>query len=219
MSAEVTICNLALSRIGDSASISSISPPDKTPQAEACSRLYPIALSTALDLHNWAFATKRVALAELAKGAVELGAWRHAYALPADCKRVIDLAPVEEAESVERLKWFVPRFPPVPHREKIEFEVVGTDSGKALLTNLESPLLRYICNEPRASQFTGLFTDALAWLLASYLAGETIRDSSGHSFAQNCLKSYQGTISMAMQQDARQTHTKPRPVASWIARR
>lgn len=218
MSAEVTLCNLALSRIGDNASISSISPPDGTRQSEACARFYPLALSTALDVHNWSFATRRAKLSELAEGAVERGPWHHAYGLPADCKRVIDIAPAGEAEASERMNLLGINLPR-PFRHKIEFEVVGTDSGKAILTDIEEPLLRYICSEPMASQFTGLFTDALAWLLASYLCGETIRDSSGHSFAQNCLKSYQGTISMAMQQDARQTHTKPRPLAPWIARR
>ena len=218
MPAEVTICNLALSRIGDSASVSSINPPDGSAQAEACSRLYPLALSTALDLHNWSFATRRASLAELADGTVEKGPWAHAYALPANCKRIIDLRPSGEAEAEERAKFLgKPIFR--PYRPKIEFEVAGTSSGQAVLTNLESPIIRYVCSDPNASQFTGLFADALSWLLASYLAGEVIRDSSGHSFANNCLKNYQGTMSSAMQQDARQVHTKPRPLAPWIARR
>lgn len=204
MATVVTICNLALSRLGDSASVSSIDPPDGTQQAEACSRIYPLALSTLLDMHNWSFATRRATLAKCAEGTVPLGPWTAAFMLPADCKRLIDL----------RDDGALPHMQHGP-----EWEVVGTDFGTVVLTNVREPVARYVCSNPNPSQFTGLFTDALSWLLASYLAGETIRGDSGHSYANNCMKMFQTLAMTAMQQDARQVETRKRRVPSWIARR
>ena len=206
MATAVTICNLALSHIGDSATISSIDPPDGTAQAEACSRLYPLALSTALDMHNWAFATRRVDLPKMAEGSVEKGPWRNAFALPSDCKRLIDLRETGMDAFVF-------------HPPKAEWEVVGDSTGLIVLTNCESVTARYVCSDPKPSQFTGLFTDALAWLLGSYLAGETIRGDSASQYVTNCMKMYQTLLLTAQRQDARQTERKPRHVPSWIARR
>ena len=55
----VSICNLALSYLGDSANMVAINAPEKSTQAELCSRLYPTAVSALLDMHDWSFATKR----------------------------------------------------------------------------------------------------------------------------------------------------------------
>lgn len=203
MATPVTICNLALSRIGDSATVSSVDPPDGSAQAEACARLYPVALDACLDLHNWSFATRRASLSELAANRVPLGEWKKAYMLPADCKRVID---------VKGACGF-----PSPMKER--FEVIGTDFGRVVLTNADEAHVRYVCGEPKSGQFTGLFTDALAWLLASYLAGETIRGDSAFAYAQKCQQQFLQALSLAMKQDAREVHAPRKYVAPWIARR
>ena len=78
MATVVSICNLALSRIGDNATISAVGPSDGSFQAEACGRLYPIALGTCLGMHNWAFATRRVRLAAVADTMVDKGEWQYA---------------------------------------------------------------------------------------------------------------------------------------------
>ena len=204
MASVVTICNIALSRIGDSASVSSIDPPDGSAQSEACYRLYPVALASCLDTHNWSFATKRAELSELAEGQVAKNPWCHAFALPADCRRVIDILNPE----CPRIK-----------THKHDFEVIGAEFGSVILTNVKNPIVRYVMSDPKPSQFTGLFTDALAWLLASYLAGETIRGDSAFSYLQNCQKMYQQTIALAAKKDANLTHVKTRVIAPWILRR
>lgn len=203
MASVVTICNLALSRIGDAASISSIDPPDGSKQAEACARLYPIALASCLDMHNWSFATRRTKLAELSYSG-DKGDWLYAYALPSDCRRVVDV------KGETPCHFFA-------HKE--EFETVGEDFGLVLLTNVANPSLRYITSEPKTPQFSGLFVDALAWLLASYLAGETIRGDSAFNYGTKCLQMFSQTMTTAAQQDARLVHKKARHAASWIRRR
>lgn len=60
---EVSICNLALSHIGDTAAVTSIKPPDSSQQAQLCSHFYYIARDAMLEMGSWSFATKRVKLA------------------------------------------------------------------------------------------------------------------------------------------------------------
>lgn len=213
MATVVTICNLALSRIGDSATISSISPPDKSAQAEACSRLYPVALATCLDMHNWSFATRRAELSELADSMVSKGPWLHAFGLPSDCHRVIDIQPSIPKEDEEH--HHIHHFRPPPTID-FKFETVGTEFGGVLLANICKPELRYVCSEPKPSQFSGLFTDALSWLLAAYLAGETIRGDSAFNYHQNCMKQFQMVVASAIEKDARQTHAPFHHIPLWI---
>lgn len=214
MADAVTICNLALSRIGKKASVTTLIPPDGE-EAEACSRFYPLALSSMLDLHDWAFATKRAGLSELADGAVEKGPWAHAYSVPADCKRVINLEPGGHDNKLP--KWMKAK--PLPIPKKIPFEVVGTHFGRVILTDYECAYVRYVCSEPKESQFSGLFTDALVWLLAAYLAGETVRGDTGFKYVQSCQSQFQSTVQSAMQQDARQKHVPRKHIAPWVEAR
>ena len=78
---EVTICNLALGHLGDTATVASIKPPDASVQAQLCARFYPMARNALLEMASWGFATRRVKLAEVALPA-EVGTWLHAYAAP-----------------------------------------------------------------------------------------------------------------------------------------
>ena len=58
MATEVDICNMALSFLGDRATVTSINPPEGSAQAEHCARFYPMALNEMLAQARWSFATK-----------------------------------------------------------------------------------------------------------------------------------------------------------------
>ena len=77
MASDVGICNLALSRLGDAATVSSIDPPEGSTQADLCATFYPMARDSLLEMHAWAFATRRVDLSLLT---AETDAWVYAYA-------------------------------------------------------------------------------------------------------------------------------------------
>ena len=68
MASDVDICNLALSFLGDDANVSSISPPEGSQQSEHCARFYPIARDGLLQMHNWNWASRRVALSQTISG-------------------------------------------------------------------------------------------------------------------------------------------------------
>ena len=65
MANPVEICNLALSHLGSSATVSAISPPDGSVEAGYCARFYGMARQLSLTAFTWQFALKRVALAEV----------------------------------------------------------------------------------------------------------------------------------------------------------
>ena len=92
MASEVEICNLALAHLGDDATIASIDPPEGSAQAEHCARFYAIARDSLLQMHNWNFASKRVALAGVN---MPYTMWAYAYACPGDMMVAVSVLPPE----------------------------------------------------------------------------------------------------------------------------
>ena len=86
MASEVDICNLALARLGDNATVASIDPPEGSAQAEHCARFYAVARDSLLEMHAWKFATRRVQLAKLT---VESWDWSFAYAEPTGALKLL----------------------------------------------------------------------------------------------------------------------------------
>lgn len=204
MADAIDICNLALNRIGKRASVSNIDPPDGSDESYSCARFYPLALQTILNAHNWAFATKRASLAKMAN--VDASPWKYGYALPSNCLRVINLQlPDAHHPTGFPERWFADGQP-------IEFEVVNGGASLMLLTNVEKPVARYIMNNPPESFFSATFSDALAWLLASYLAGLTIRGETSFNYMTMCYRQYEATLKLAAQQDSSQTKMRIRRI-------
>lgn len=170
MASEVDICNLALSHLGDEATVSSISPPDGSQQADYCARFYPIARDQLLALHAWSAATKRVALAEIST--TELPPeWEFCYASPPGAIQVIGLRPpgvsFDDAND---------EYPFV--------QEVLQDGSKVIYTNVNEASARYVHGVTDTAKFSALFVTALARLLASYLAGPIIKGKTGMQVAQ-----------------------------------
>lgn len=207
-----TICNWALSRIGERSNITSLD--DHTPNADACARFYPVALAAIMERHNWAFATTRQALAERADYPAK-GPWLYAYEHPSDCHRIVNIEPRFDRERPDL------RRPPIPllTPPKIEFEVVSDPAGEVILTNVPAAAVRYIISDPAPGLFSAPFADALAWLLAGYLAGQFIRGESSAKFAVHCEQQYQLAFDQAVKWDARQQHKAKRHLPPWIVRR
>jgi hypothetical protein len=172
MASAVDICNLALAHIGDPAKVSSITPPDGSVQAERCARYYPMALRSLLEMHAWNFASKRVALAELATEETPEN-WAYAYAYPSDSVRLQHVYPPGEVDS----------------RQGVDFEVSALGNGtKVIYCNEAEAEATYIANVTDTAKFSGLFVDALARLLASRLAGPTIKGTPGMKIAHDHLE-------------------------------
>lgn len=88
MSTDVDICNLALSLLGDSATVASLTPPEGSAQAEHCAQFFPIAFAALMEAHPWSWATRRIALAPLE---IAHPGWNYSYSYPADAARVLSV--------------------------------------------------------------------------------------------------------------------------------
>ena len=201
MASEVDIANLALARLGDVASIASISPPEGSAQAEHCARFYPIARDSMLELHDWKFATRRAALAQLSTTSWN---WAYAYGVPANTIRVLSVLPAESS----------------PDDEGVDFDLENQADGTPMvLSNLPYATIRYTTRVTDTTKFPPLFTDALAWLLASHLAGPVIKGDAGTAEAKRAMQMFQVMFQQAIASDANQRQHDPVHTPDWMEAR
>lgn len=216
MASVVDICNLAVSRLGDDASISSIDPPEGSPQAEHCARFWPIARDTLLQSHPWSFATSRSTLAALTP---ETDAWAYAYAMPSNCLLVLSVQHYEAPdyglnESTEYGIAMPSAYSPQPFAAE-----VFADGTPVILTNQEEAAARYIRRVMDPSRYSPMFVEAASWLLASYLAGPMIKGSEGAKMAQYCTGMMEAMKERAIAADTTQRAGRPAHRVSWLASR
>ena len=201
MASEVDICNLALARLGDNATVASINPPEGSAQAEHCERFYPVARDALLEKHPWRFAVRRVRLAKLN---TETGTWAYAYAEPSDVVRLLTVLPASAASDADS------------HDYEAESSRNGTPT---LLTDLDNASLRYVARITDTTVFSPLFVDALAWLLASYLAGPVLKGTEGASMTKTCLELFSLLFSQAAASDSNQRQIRLEHDPAWISGR
>lgn len=222
MASEVDICNLALAHLGDAATVSSINPPEGSVQAEHCSRFYPIARDALLEMHAWGFATKRVAIAYLTNTWPE---WTYAYAVPNDAVNIIAILPSEATNdySVGINTMFSQTGLPLiaggvyqPQAFALETQADGT---QIIYTNQEDATLRYSALITDTTQFSPLFVVSLSYLLASYLAGPTIKGEIGSAEAKRCLGLFQATFGKASVSDSSQRRNNISQNVGWMTGR
>jgi len=187
----VDICNLALSHLGDKATVASIEPPEGSPQASHCARFYSIARDFMLEAHDWGFNTGRAVLADQSVATPPPPAWAYTYALPANCLRLLAVLPAD-ADSDDLQQAYV--------RETAG----GTD---VIYTNQADAVARYTWRVLDPTRFSPLFVDAVARLLASYLAGPVIKGDEGARMADAQFKAALSIIERARLSDSRQTRT------------
>ena len=224
MASEVQICNVSLSHLGDTATVSSINPPEGSAQAEHCARFYPVARDALLEMHAWSFATRRVALALLTN---IIGQWQYVYAMPAAVINIISVIPPDANDDYSvRLSYpsqygYNPEMIPtagsyVPQPYAIETLSTGV---QVLLSNQENAVLRYTGAVVDPTKFSPLFVMTLSWLLASMLAGPIIKGAEGAAEAKRCYQMMQAHLVEATQSDAVQRQIKPNQIVPWMAGR
>lgn len=201
MASEVDICNLALTRLGDNATVASIDPPEGSAQAEHCARFYPVARDSLLEMHAWKFATRRVLLAQLT---TDTWNWAYAYAEPTGVLKLLAVLPASASSDADT--------------QEYEAETDGNGTP-IILTDQEGASLRYVAHVTDTTVFSPLFVDALAWLLASYLAGPVLKGDAGAAMAKACLQSFMLALSNAKVSDANQRKVRPEHKPNWIAGR
>lgn len=197
----VVIANLALAHLGDDATVASLDPPEGSPQAEHCATFLPIARDVLLEMHDWGFATRRAAPAVIATTS---DAWEFQYRKPADCVRIIGLLAegyVNDAQPEHM------------------FSVESDDDGEVILTNLENMTLRYVARVTDTTRYPAMFTQALAWLLASYIAGPLLKGDVGAAAATTAWQVFLTWFARAAGLDAKQARKRVEHRAPWMLAR
>lgn len=225
MASDVDICNLALSHLGDSATVATLTPPDGSAQADHCARFYPICRNALLEMHSWGFATTRVQLALLSTNAT---GWTYTYAVPGDAINllaVLDASAVDDySESIQpTTSWIETPLPLVGWGGQYSpqpFQLETNQAGAAIiLTNQVNAVLRYTRVITDPTRFSWLFVRALSWLLAVDLAGPILKGDAGAAAALRCMGMVKALVSEAKVSDSSDRSIKPRQSVPWMARR
>lgn len=227
MSSEVDICNLALARLGDAATVSSIDPPEGSAQAEHCATFYPIARDALLEMHPWGFATKRVTLALLSSAWPE---WTYCYAQPSNVVNLLAVMP-PLAKNDYDINLAIPDAnglvsPDLP----MQFRTMGyqpqdysaetlDDGTEVIYTNQANAALRYTTLVTDTTKFSPLFVTTLTCLLASYLAGPVIKGDAGRKAAAQWATEAKAWLSKATVSDANQRQATVTVSTPWVAAR
>lgn len=215
----VDICNLALSYLGDSATVASIDPPEGSAQAQHCARFYPMALAIMLENHEWNFITKRVTLALLTTPYNDR--WQYAYAVPSNSNSILSVIPkCEYADYFGFRDWLGWRWAYPFESEKQrwkDFQIeVDAQNRRVILSNLCDAIARFTTNQVTPGMFPAMFTNALARLLASMLAGPILKGNEGISQGQKQFALYRLQLGEAEAQDANQRHDAPEARPVWM---
>jgi hypothetical protein len=217
---EVDICNQALANLGDDATVSSINPSDGSAQADLCSRFYPQARDSLLEMYAWGFATKRVTLALLGSNWSE---WKYAYAVPNDALNLLAVMAIDAPDDYVAPGYVAPGYVMTSilgAYTQQPFVAENDGNGNQIIyTNIENAVLRYTAQISDTSLFSPLFTDTLAWLLTSKLAGPILKGNAGESAIANAYKMFRTLMSQATQSDANQRKINLRPQTVWMANR
>lgn len=222
MASEVDISNLALSHLGDSATIASLNPPEGSAQAEKCARFYPIARDSLLEMHNWSFASRRALLAQVA---TNIGQWKYAYAAPRDMMMAIAVfqpgaaddystSYITNAEGVSHPGVAAGHYTPQPY-------VIETNETGALviLTNVENAMLRYQARITDTTKFSSLFVVTLSWHLAGMLAGPILKGDAGAAEAKRCGQMMAAYMLQAATVDSNQRNVRVEHIVPWTSGR
>lgn len=221
MPSQVDICNLALSHIGDSATVSSIDPPEGSAQAEHCARFYSPALASLLEMHPWSFATLRTSLASVANPS---STYAYAYALPSDAVNLLAILAPDAKDDFSSPAQTVANVYDNPYSRTIigggytpvDYTTETNGGQEILLTNQPSAVLRYTRMVTDTTKFPPLFTRTLSWLLAADLAGPVLKGSAGAAAAKVCIQTSDYWLAKAKDSDASQRQSHPRQQVGWI---
>lgn len=157
------IVNIALSRLGVTATVTSLST-DTSEQAVQANLIYATTRDALLAEYPWRFATKHMALVDSSDpDQVEFA---YVYEYPSDCLRVLRLYP--EGQIWANVQ---------PDYETYTAGVGTAGADERLIgTDIEDAYIDYIAQVTDPDLFSLGFVDCLAWRLAAELAVPLARD-------------------------------------------
>ncbi|WP_196602350.1 hypothetical protein [Pectinatus frisingensis] len=180
MISDVEICNLALSKIGES-TINTLT--EASVEAQACTLYYPNVRDNLLRQYPWNFTSKSVQLGQAAIDIPENTIWQYLYTYPSDCLRI--------RKVFENGSYILP----VPN----DFEIISCSNVKYICCDIYQAYCRYTQQITDPTLFDSCFVDALACKLAMELAVPLTNSSDRLKIA---MQLFQTSIATAMMSEA-----------------
>lgn len=227
MATQRDICVLALRLLGQSANITGLA--ENSVYADTASAVYPVVRDALLERHAWNFATTTVRLQKVLEKPT---GWGTAYALPSDCLRALHVSTDPTPEKDEKRK--PPHYEPnrevregldfvspevaamIEHWDYAPWTVEMLGPRRVVLTDMPSPVLKYIRKVSNPDFYSAGFTHALAWHVAAALAGPIVKGDTGVTVGAKLLQSAQAYERSAVAMDANARRVPAyRPDAPW----
>lgn len=193
----VKIANLALSHIGNSATIQSLT--ESSTEANVCNLWYDFARLQVLESSDWNFARKTALLAEHADAVPDN--WAYRYQRPADCVAVRKIVN-PGGETLDA----------IPYR--IENSLDG--ETETILTNLVTASVDYTFNATAVNLFSTTFITGLTYLIAHYIAMPL---TGSDEIQDRMLQRYAGFARVAQARNASEEVGLPPRESEWIRAR
>lgn len=190
----VKIANLALSHIGNSATIQSFT--ESSTEASVCNLWYDFARIQVLESSDWNFARKQALLAEHADAVPDN--WAYRYQRPSDCiaiRKIVNPG----GETLDA----------VPYR--IENSLDG--ETETILTNVTTASLDYTFDVTTVTLFSATFITGLSYLIAHYIAMPL---TGSQEIQDRMLQRYSGFARLAQARNANEEVGLPPRESEWI---
>lgn len=198
MASQTAIANRALTKLGASRILSLT---DDVEAARVINSMWDIVREAELRSKNWNFSITRTSLAAL----LSAPSWGydHAYQLPSDCLKVIQVGEYFPGVSLTDFR----------SSNEAEYQI----EGQNILSNLDAPLkIRYVADITDTGLWDSLFVEAFASRLA-YESCEAITQSN--SKKQSAENDYTKAIREAVRADAIENPPEPLPDDTWMMSR
>lgn len=152
MQSDVSICNMALYKVGHSQRINALD--EDSIAAQLCNEMHPLCRDRLLEMFDWGFARKEVQLTEVGD---EPTNWVYQYQYPSDCIKVRRILSTSSRSPVAA--------------EKIPYEIRynTVNEGQSICTDAEDAIIVYTARITNTRIFPLSFNHALSWLLAGEL--------------------------------------------------
>lgn len=156
---DVSICNLALLRIGVSVKIDSLT--QRTKEAIELNAVYEEVRDRVLAAAPWPFARKVRNLQLTGDTPVK---WKYRYEYPNDCVAIRAIYPPDSGFLSGIYRQYL-------QADRTPYELENDDDGYlTICTDIEKPIIEYTARITNPQRFDAKFTSAFAWLLATEIA-------------------------------------------------
>lgn len=211
---KTSICNMALSRIGQRQLIANID--EKSESASLCKLFYDQCLESILTECDWPFAQRYQTLALVTE--YPNVKWRYAYRYPTGYLSIVSLH-----QSISGDVTYLPSNAYIlsninlrDSRSPNPFTISSDNAGRLILTDLANAIALgsyFITDE---AQFDALFANALSWKIASEIAISLSKDASIKNL---CLSEYEKALSKAFARASEEEGRDEEPESGFITAR